>query len=69
MRVFKSMGFIPLAVLGVVTLFSYINPRPLDRAFEPAVKAVKPDLIADSGSLSEHYRIVEGSAMTAIRSG
>ena len=61
MRVFKSMGFISLAVLGVVALFSYINPRPMDQALESAVKLVKPELVADSGPLSEHYRIVEGS--------
>ena len=61
MRVFKSRGFIPLAVLGGLALLSYINPRAFDRAFESAVKALRPELIADSGPLSEHYRIVEGS--------
>ena len=61
MRVFKPRSFIPLAVLGAIALFSYINPRPLERSLESAVKAVKPELVADSGLLSEHYQIVEGS--------
>ena len=61
MRIFKSRGFIPLAVLGAIALFNYLNPRPLDQAFESAVKAVKPELVADSGPMSEHYQIVEGS--------
>ena len=61
MRIFKTRGLVPLAVLGEIALFNYLNPRPLDRAFESAVKAVKPELVADSGPTSEHYRLVEGS--------
>ena len=61
MRVSKLRSFIPLTVLGAIALFSYINPRPLERSLESAVKAVKPELVADSGLLSEHYQIVEGS--------
>lgn len=61
MRIFKSRGFVPLAVIGAIALFNYLNLRPFDRAFESAVKAVKPELVADSGPTSEHYRLVEGS--------
>lgn len=61
MRVFKPRSFIPLAVLGAIALFSCINSRPLERSLESAVKAVKPELVADSSPLSEHYQIVEGS--------
>ena len=61
MRVSKPRGFIPLAVLGVIALFSCINSRPLERSLESAVRAVKPELVADSGPLSEQYQIVEGS--------
>lgn len=61
MQILKSKGFVPLAVLGVIALFNYINPRLFDQALESAVKAVKPELIADSGPTSEYYRLVEGS--------
>jgi hypothetical protein len=61
MRVSKSSGFLTVLALGAIALFSYINPRPLERSLESVVKAVKPKFVADSSPLSEQYQIVEGS--------
>ena len=48
MRTFKARGFVLLAVLSAIALLNYLNPRLLDQALESAVKAVKPELVADS---------------------
>ena len=61
MRVFKPRSFIPLAVLGAIALFNYINPHLFERSLESVVRAIKPELVADSAPLSEHYQVVEGS--------
>ena len=61
MQTFKAKGFVLLAVLGAIALLNYLNPRLLDQALESAVKAVKPELVADSSLIGEHYQIVDGS--------
>ena len=61
MRIFKAGSLALLSVLGVIALLNYLNPRLLDQALESAVKAVKPELVADSGSTSDLYQIVDGS--------
>jgi endonuclease YncB( thermonuclease family) len=61
MRTFKARGFVLLAALGAIALLNYLNPRLLDQALKSAVKAVEPELVVDSGPMSEYYQIVEGS--------
>lgn len=59
--IWKSKGFVPLAVLGAIAILTHLFPSATDQALAPIFKAARPDLVADSGPTSDRYRIVEGS--------
>lgn len=59
--IWKSKGFVPLAVLGAIAILTYLFPRAAGLTFAPIFEAARPDLVADSGPTSERYRLVEGS--------
>lgn len=61
MQITKSQSFMAIAALAGIALFNHINPRPFDQALEAVVKIAMPGLVADSGPMSEDYKIVEGS--------
>ena len=60
-KIWKSRGFIPLLTVGAIALMTNLFPDQTYQALEPIFETVRPNLVADSGPMSEHYRIVEGS--------